>query len=197
MSATEIKINDKDENKDVSEEPVKSSSGISREKKRRKTGRVSEKDCLKKLKEAEEKARGNYDLYMRTYAEIENIKRRGTKEKEDLRKFANESLIKEILPVVDNLQQALSHAVDDSSGLAEGVRLVLDGLMKTLKKSGTEEVKSEGELFDPNFHEAISMQNDDNVPKGHVLKELQRGYILNGRLIRPSKVIISQGNCNG
>jgi len=157
---------------------------------------LTKQELLKKLRETEEEAQRNYDLYMRAYAEMENIKKRGIKEREELRKYANESLIKEVLPVIDSLQKAISHAHNDEnpSGLAEGLKLTLDSLMKTLEKAGLQEVEAEGKPFDPNFHEAIYQQTDDKVPPGHVVTEFQRGYLLNGRLIRPAMVVVSQGN---
>ncbi len=159
---------------------------------------MTKQELLKKLRETEEEAQRNYDLYMRAYAEMENIKKRGIKEREELRKYANESLIKEILPVIDSLQKAISHAHNDEnpSGLVEGLKLTLDSLMKTLEKAGLQEVEAEGKPFDPNLHEAIYQQTDDKVPPGHVLTEFQRGYLLNGRLIRPAMVVVSQGNTN-
>lgn len=157
---------------------------------------MTKQELLKKLRDTEEEAQKNYDLYMRTYAEMENIKKRGIKERQELSKYANESLIKEILPVIDNLQKAISHAQNDKnpSGLVEGIELTLDSLLKTLEKAGLKEVEAEGKPFDPNFHQAISKQRDDKVAPGHVIMELQKGYLLNGRLIRPSMVVISEGN---
>ncbi|GAI96184.1 unnamed protein product, partial [marine sediment metagenome] len=135
------------------------------------------------------------DLYTRTYAEMENIKKRGIKEREELAKYANESIIKEILPVIDNLDKAISHALNDenSSALVEGLELTRDGLVKALEKAGLKEVEALGKPFDPNFHESVSQQIDDTVAPGHVIMELQKGYLLNGRLMRPSMVVISQG----
>lgn len=159
---------------------------------------MTKQELIEKLKATEQKAQENYDLYMRTYAEMENIKKRGLKEREELAKYANESLIKEILPVIDNLEKAISHAQNDndSSGLVEGIKLTLDGLMTTLEKAGLKEVEAVRKPFDPNFHEAISQQADDTIPPKHVIMELQKGYLLNGRLIRPSRVVISQANIN-
>ena len=159
---------------------------------------ISKQELLEKLKDAEQKAQEHYDLYMRTYAEMENIKKRGMREREELAKFANESLIKELLSVIDNLNKAISHAQNDEnpSGLVEGLELTLDGLKKTLERGGLKEVEAEGKEFDPNFHEAVSKQADDNLAPGHVIMELQKGYLLNGRLIRPAMVVISQGNSN-
>jgi molecular chaperone GrpE len=166
------------------------------EKKVKRVEEMTKQELLEKLKDTEKKSQENYDLYMRTYAEMENIKKRGIREREDLARYANESLIKEILPVIDSLQKAISHSQNDKnpSGLLEGVELTLDGLMKTLEKAGLKEVEAEGKPFDPNLHEAISKQIDDKVAPGHVITELQKGYVLNGRLIRPSMVVISEGN---
>ncbi|UCE34121.1 MAG: nucleotide exchange factor GrpE [Deltaproteobacteria bacterium] len=166
-----------------------------RGKRTKKPEEMTKQELLKKLSETQEQAQDNYDLYMRTYAEMENIKKRGIKEREELAKYANESLIKEILPTIDSLEKAISHAIDDenSSALVEGLELTRDGLMKTLEKAGLEEVEAIGKPFDPNFHEAVSQQRDDTVAPGHVMIELQKGYTLNGRLIRPSTVVISSG----
>lgn len=151
-------------------------------------------DLLEKLKVAEEEIKKYKDLYKRTYAEMENIQKRREKDKEEITKYANESLIKDVLPVIDNIYRALSHAQgDENSGMVEGLELILNSLMSTLKKSGVEEIKAEGEPFDPNYHEAMFMQPDDNVPLNHVLAEFEKGYMLNGRLIRAAKVIVSKG----
>jgi molecular chaperone GrpE len=168
----------------------------SKEKRTRKSDEMTKQELLEKLKDAETEAKENHDLYLRAYAEMENIKKRGKKEREDLAKYANESLIKELLPVIDNLEKAISHSKDGDnfSGLIEGIELTLDGLIKTLEKEGLEKIESEEKLFDPNFHEAVLQQIDESVAPGHVITELQKGYLLNGRLIRPSKVIISQGS---
>jgi molecular chaperone GrpE len=211
MSGTEINIKEEQEktedHKEMDEEQRKAedlkdqdtkSTKKGREKKVQRVEEMNKQELLNRLKDTEEKSQENYDLYMRTYAEMENIKKRGIKEREELTKYANESFIKEILPVIDNLQKAISHAQNDrnSSGLLEGIELTLDGLIKTLEKAGVKEIEAEGKPFDPSFHEAISQQIDDRVAPRHVIMELQKGYLLNGRLIRPSMVVISQGNSN-
>lgn len=193
MSEIEIKTNGEGGKVEDHKRPDKKLKGKVRVKK---VEEMTKQELLERLRDAEKKSQENYDLYMRTYAEMENIKKRGMKEREDLARYANESLVKEILPVIDNLQKALSHAQNDEnpSGLLEGVELTLDALMKTLQKAGLREVEAEGKPFDPNLHEAISKQIDDTVAPGHVIRELQKGYVLNGRLIRPSTVVISEGN---
>lgn len=170
----------------------------SKEKPTKKVTEMTKKELIEELHAAEKRSQENYDRYMRMYAEMENIKRRGQKEREDLVKYANESLIKEILPVIDNLDKAVSHVENDenSLGLVEGVELTRNGLMSTLKKAGLDEVEAVGKPFDPNFHEAISQQMNDAVAPGHVIMELQKGYLLNGRLVRPSMVVVSQKRDN-
>ena len=210
MSEVEIKINKEDEKlksyKKMDKEEGKETENLtehdensrekSKEKKVKKTEEMTKRELVKKVEEIEIKVQENYELYMRTYAEMENIKKRGKKEREDLAKFANESLIKEILPAIDSLEKAISHANNDTneSGLVKGLEMTLDGLMKTLEKSGLKEVEAVGKSFDPNFHEAISQQIDDTVAQGHIIMELQKGYLLNERLVRPSMVVISKGN---
>ena len=148
-----------------------------------------------KAKELQEEARKNYDLYLRSQADMENMKKRNKKEKEDWVKYANETLIKELLPVMDNLEKAISHSRDENSldALREGVELTLRGLEDTLAKSGVEQVNTEDEAFDPCYHEAVSEQQDDKVEAGMILHELQKGYMLNQRLIRPAMVVVSKG----
>ena len=186
---------EKEKAEDLTQEPEKKAKEKGPEKVVKKAEEMTKQELLIKLTDTQEEAENNYDLYMRTYAEMENIKKRGIKEREELAKYANESIIKEILPVIDNLDKAISHAQNDenSSALVEGLELTRDGLVKALQKAGLKEVEALGKPFDPNFHESVSQQIDDTVAPGHVVMELQKGYLLNGRLVRPSMVVISQG----
>jgi len=144
------------------------------------------KKSTNRLRNIRKKSEENYDLYLRACAELENVKKRMVKEKEEYIKFANESLIKDILPVIDCLEKAMVYVND------EAIQLILDNLMNALKKTGLEEIKLlSGDKFDPNFHEAISRQESNKIGPNHIVKELQKGYLLNGRLIRPSMVIVS------
>lgn len=144
----------------------------------------------KRLKEAEKKSQENYDSYLRTFAELENVKKRMLREKEEYIKFANESLIKDMLPVIDSLEKAITHANDEK--LIEGIKLTLYSLTTVLKKAGLEQIDILlGDTFDPNYHEAISRIKTDMQGPGRIVKELQKGYLLNGRLIRPSMVVVS------
>ena len=161
--------------------------------------KMTKSELLEKINELQEASERNHDLYLRSEAEIENIKKRNRKDKEEWVKYANETLIKEILPVMDNLEMAISHSQEENSirALKEGVELTLKGLRDVLSKSGLEEVKAEGEPFDPNYHHAVSEQADQNVESGIILQELQKGYMLKKRLIRPAMVIVSKGGADG
>jgi molecular chaperone GrpE len=161
--------------------------------------KMTKSELLEKINELQEASEKNHDLYLRSEAEIENIKKRNRKDKEEWVKYANETLIKDILPVMDNLEMAISHSREENSiqALREGIELTLKGLRDVLGKSGLEQVKAEGEPFDPNYHHAVFEQADENVDSGIILKELQKGYMLKERLIRPAMVIVSKGGDDG
>jgi molecular chaperone GrpE len=155
---------------------------------------MTKEEPLDKLEELRETSQKNFDLYLRSQAEIENVKKRHKKEKEDWLKYANESLIRDLLPSLDNLEKALAHANSENPvhALREGVELTLKGLKDALAKSGLEEVPAHGEAFDPCFHEAVAQIEDDQVKPGTIVEELQKGYLLNKRLIRPAMVVVSK-----
>lgn len=138
------------------------------------------------------------DLYMRKCADLENFKKRAEKERRDILRFGNEGLIREVLTVVDNLERALEHINDESmeddasDSLKEGVELTVKNLFAILTKFGLEEIKADGEQFDPTKHQAISHEESDEHESGAVVKELQRGYFLKERLLRPSLVIVAK-----
>ena len=157
---------------------------------------MSADDLIKKIKGLEEEVKQNYDRYLRAQAEIDNIIKRNKKDKEEWIKYSNETLIKDLLQVIDNLENALNHSANEDSfnALIEGVELTLKGLKDTLAKSGLEEVRTLGEDFDPCFHHAVQEAVSESVEKGKILQEFQKGYTLNQRLIRPSMVVISKGN---
>jgi molecular chaperone GrpE len=156
--------------------------------------KMTKAELIEKVEKVQDSSDKNLDLYIRSQAEIDNLKKRYQKEQQGLIKFANESLIKQLLPVVDNLEKAITHSQDEDSieAIRDGVDLTLKGLTDILQKAGVETVESVGEQFDPNFHEAVSEMADDGVEPGTVIKDLQKGYILNQRLIRPSMVIVSK-----
>ena len=156
--------------------------------------KMTKAQLLGKIEEIYKSAEENFDLYLRSQADMENIKKRFQKEKEDLVKYSNESLIKQLLHVVDSLEQAIAHSKDENSvdALREGLELTLKGLLDTLKKAGVEKVEALGETFDPNYHEAVLEQEDENLEPGKIVQEFQKGYVLNNRLIRPAMVIVSK-----
>ncbi len=140
-------------------------------------------------------AEKNRDLLLRNQADTENMKKRLEREKADFLKFANENLIKDLLPVLDNLERALGYAdkdIVDQEGVLEGVRLTYEGLRNVLEKFGVTPVSALGEHFDPNYHEAVMQKEDPDVEGNTILEEIQKGYLLNDRLIRPSMVVVSR-----
>lgn len=144
---------------------------------------------------AREESQRNRDLYLRSVADLDNYRKRAQREKEDTLRFANENILREILPVVDNLERALDHARSegaDNSALLEGVERTLSQFTKVLEKFNVKPVSGQGEVFDPAFHEAIGQVESADMPSGSVAKVLQRGYLLNDRLLRPAMVMVSK-----
>ncbi len=136
----------------------------------------------------------NYDRFLRATADLDNYKKRVEREKAELVNFSNEALITELLPVLDNLQRALEHSNaghKNVESLREGVRLTTEQMLAALRKSGVEEIKAEGERFDPALHHAISHDEAGDGPEV-VVKELQKGYLFKGRLLRPSMVAVAK-----
>lgn len=134
------------------------------------------------------------DWKARTYravADLENARRRFTREKEELRKFAIEGIIKEILPVVDNLERAVSHAPDAEDPLTQGVRMVLRQFTTVVGNQGAKPFDAVGEPFDPTLHEAMTQMPTNEVPPGHVAQVFQRGWMLHDRLVRPAMVVVA------
>jgi len=135
------------------------------------------------------------DAVLRAQAEAQNAKRRAEQETEKARKFALERFSSELLPVVDNLERALESAsVDDEAlkPIAEGVELTLKSLVDALRKFNIESVDQHGEPFDPNLHQAMSLVENPDVDPNSVLAVMQKGYTLNGRLLRPAMVMVSK-----
>ena len=158
-------------------------------------GENEEVEALKKkLEEKEKEAKESYDRFLRMAADFENFKKRAAKEKEDYLKFANEDLIKAILPFVDNLERAVNHAekVQDTGVMIEGVRLTIQQIHQALNKFGLSSFESLGKPFDPAMHEAMLAVETDQHEPNQVLEEFQKGYLLNDRLLRPATVSVSK-----
>ncbi len=153
----------------------------------------SEEGVYRKLKELEEQVQKNYDLYLRAYAEMENLKKRFQKDRENYLKFGSENLLRSLLMVLDNLESAMEHLKrgSDKRSVEEGLQLTLKSFYEVLEKAGVTRIDAKEKPFDPNFHEALA-EVEHEGDSGIVLEELQKGYMLYDRLLRPSKVVISK-----
>ncbi len=151
---------------------------------------------LENLKGRAAKADENWERLLRVTADLENFKKRALREREEAIKFANESLMKKLIPVLDNIDMALAAANQNpganAQSLQTGVAMIHQQLRGALVESGLEEVDASGKVFDPNWHEAVSQQESADVPEGNVLQQLRKGYKLRDRLIRPATVIVAK-----
>lgn len=144
--------------------------------------------------EAEKKARESQDQYIRLYADLENFKKRVAKEKEDLVKYGQEKIIKELLPILDGLEKALEHAIEapDKEAIVGGVQLVLKQFLQAMEKFGVSPVEAVGQPFDPNFHEAMGHHESDEHEPDTVVNQYRTGYMFQDRLLRPALVTVAK-----
>ncbi|OQW97033.1 MAG: nucleotide exchange factor GrpE [Desulfobacteraceae bacterium A6] len=152
------------------------------------------KNLEEKLKNSELESKQAYDRFLRVSADFENYKKRTAREMSEFRKYANESLISEMLSVVDNLERAIiSSTVNDkvNNCLVEGVDMTLKEILKVLENYGVKPIESLCKTFDPNFHQAVMQQESEEHTENTVIAELQKGYMIHDRLLRPSMVIVS------
>jgi molecular chaperone GrpE len=131
------------------------------------------------------------DLARRAQADFENYRKRAAKETAAAGQRAKSGLVRELLPVVDNLERALASAEDTEQHLAEGVRLVHSELIAVLERNGVEQFDPRGDRFDPSEHEALSMRSEDGAESGTVLDVVEKGYRANGGILRPARVVVS------
>jgi len=129
------------------------------------------------------------DQYLRLMADFQNYKRRVEKEREETRAYANEKIVTDLLTVLDNFDRAMEHDADE--GFKEGMQMILDQFNDVLKHAGVEEIEAQGTEFNPNVHNAVLMEDTDEVESGHVSCVLQKGYKLNGKVIRPAMVKVA------
>ena len=150
---------------------------------------------LDPIEEAQKDAAHWKDLAARNQAELDNYRKRMAREKSDAIKFANASLLSELLTVIDSFQMGLSAAIneDPDSIISKGMEMVQKQLEEFLTSQGAVLISSVGQEFDPNIHEAISQESSDEVPSGHVISEIRKGFTLNDRLLRAANVIVSKG----
>ncbi len=151
-------------------------------------------DLHKKVEQLQADANASQDQYLRTMADMDNLRKRTQREKEDLAKFANENILREILPVIDNLERAVEHAgqAENSSSLFEGVQMTLTQFEQLLNKFGVEVVDAMGQIFDPAYHQAMGQLESEEHPVNTVIQQMQKGYQLNGRLLRPAFVMLAK-----
>jgi len=158
------------------------------------------RDLTKELSEAQEEVASLRDRLLRLAADTENFKKRVERERLAGLKYAGESIFREILPVVDNLERAVEQGSPESADLEknvlalhEGVQLTLKSLVNILEKFEVKPVDSVGKPFDPQHQDAMTMEGSDTVPANHVLREFQKGYYYKDRLLRAAKVVVSSG----
>ena len=153
------------------------------------------KEMEARLESLEKEAKESYDRFLRVSAEFENYKKRAAREMNDFRKFANESFIKAMLPVVDNLDRAIESSSNDDhaqNSVLEGVNMTLKEILKVFEQFNVKPFESLGKAFDPALHQAVMQEETDDHPDNTVLNELQKGYMMHDRLLRPAMVVVSK-----
>ena len=144
------------------------------------------------LTEAQEAIAESNERIVRLTADFDNFRKRAQREKDEARQFANQGLLEKLLPVLDNFEMALTAVKDADPSVRDGVQMILDQLLGVLKESGVEPVDAMGQPFDPNLHEALSQEETTEVEEGTVVQQVQRGYKLNDRLVRPARVVVAK-----
>jgi molecular chaperone GrpE len=153
------------------------------------------KDLESQLETKEQQAKENYDRLLRVSAEFENYKKRTSRELEEFRKFANQSLIKEMLSVVDNLELAMNSTNGHKSidqGLLQGLDMTHKEILKVFEKFNVKPIEAKGQIFDPTYHEAVMQEETDEAGENTVINELQKGYLIHDRLLRPAMVVVAR-----
>jgi len=144
------------------------------------------------LEDAQAKAAENWEHYLRAKAEMDNLRRRSVKDVENAHKYGTEKFATELLPVLDSMMMGLATENASAETLREGMELTLNMLQKMMEKLGIEEIDPINEKFDPEKHQAMSMQPNGEVEPNTVIAVMQKGYSLNGRLLRPAMVMVSK-----
>ncbi len=152
----------------------------------------AEEQLIEQINQAQQKADENWELLLRTKAEMENLRRRTQKDLENAHKFGNEKLVSELLPIMDSMELGL--AVEDASAesLREGMELTANMVSQLFEKFNIEAINPVSEKFDPELHQAMSLQATDEFEPNTVISVMQKGYLLNGRLVRPAMVMVSK-----
>jgi molecular chaperone GrpE len=151
---------------------------------------------LEELRNRASKADEHWDRILRLTAEFDNYKKRAARDRQDAVRFANEGLLRQLIPVIDNFEVALNAVRDTGDPALEsfrtGVAMISSQLGAVLRAAGVEEIDAQGAAFDPRWHEAVSQQESAEVPEGQVLQQLRKGYKLNERLLRPASVVVAR-----
>ena len=155
-------------------------------------GAEKEDDAKKAEEEAKKAEEAESERYMRLMAEFQNYKKRAAKEKTDTLQYANEKIVGDLLPVIDNFERALATETDDLEGYAKGMQLIFEQFKKALENAGLEEIKAMDEDFDPNVHNAVMTDNIEDKDDGKITKVLQKGYKLRDKVVRPSMVAVNK-----
>jgi molecular chaperone GrpE len=156
---------------------------------------AGEDDLPKLLEDARGKADEHWDLYMRSQAEVDNVRRRAERDVQNAHKYGTEKFINELLPVLDSMELGLQAVNGDDEAtrqLLEGMQLTLKMFQDAMTKFGVTVLDPQGEAFNPEFHQAMSMQESAEVEPNTVMAVMQKGYVLNERLIRPAMVMVSK-----
>jgi molecular chaperone GrpE len=152
------------------------------------------KEMEARLEAKEEEAKENYDRLLRVTADFENYKKRSSREMEEFKKYANQSLLKEMLSVVDNLELAITSSSDGKKSdkpLIEGLNLTLNEILRVFEKFNVTPIEALGKTFDPAYHEAVMREETDDYPENTVISEFQKGYLIHDRLLRPAMVVVA------
>ncbi len=151
---------------------------------------------FEELKERAAKADEHWERLLRTTADFDNFKKRAAREKQDAIKYANESLLQKLIPILDNFEMAQSATqaaqTDAAQSLQTGVNMIYQQLKNALSEAGLEELDAASKTFDPNFHEAVSQQETNDLPEGQVVQQLRKGYKFRDRLLRPASVVVAK-----
>lgn len=160
------------------------------------TDTPQEEDAMASLQKDLEKFR---DLALRSQADLDNYRKRVTREREEAIRFANASLVEQLLPVIDSFELGLEAAGKsrEGQGILTGFEMVLRQLQDFLRAQNVEAIVAEGAVFDPNFHDAVGQEESEDVPDGSVIRQIRKGYKLRERLIRPATVVVSKGRPRG
>lgn len=155
---------------------------------------AAEEPAVDETEKLREELEAERNKYLRLMADFDNYKRRAVKDRQEAEKFRAQSVLVDLLPVLDNFERALAMGTgsEESSSLLKGVEMVQKSLLEAVKREGLEEIKSVGEAFDPNVHQAVMQEKDESAEAGSVLMELQKGYTLKGRVLRPAMVKVNE-----